>query len=71
MKFGSFILTEVSRAASSFAEETPESIIKSELRSLYLIEKDSYRNPELSAHEECTSELIAKKIKTATAPLFL
>ena len=53
--------------ASLFAEETPESIAKNELRSLLTIYKDAQQHPEFSAHEQRRSELIAKELKAATA----
>jgi hypothetical protein len=67
MKFGALVLTAVVCAASLFAEETPESIAKSELPLLLTIYKDVHQHPELSTHEQRTSDLIAKELKAATA----
>jgi len=51
-------------AASLFAEETPESIAKSELPSLFAIYKDMHQHPERSTHEQRTSEPIAKELES-------
>ena len=70
MKFCALVLTAIFCAASLFAEETPESIAQSELPpSLLTIYKDVHQYPELSTHEQRTSELIAKELKAATARL--
>ncbi len=69
MKFCALVLTAVFCAASLCAEETPESIVKSELPSLLTIYKDVHQHPELSTHEQRKSELIAKELKAATAGL--
>ena len=47
MKFCALVLAAVFCAALLFAEETPESIAKSELPSLLTIYKDVYQDPEL------------------------
>jgi hypothetical protein len=58
MKFCALVVTAVFCATSLFAEETPESIARSELPSLLTIYKDVHQHPELSTHEQRSSELI-------------
>jgi hypothetical protein len=67
MKICALVLAAIFCAASLFAEETPESIAKSELPSLFAIYKDVHQHPERSTHEQRTSEPIAKELKAATA----
>jgi hypothetical protein len=69
VKFCASVLTAVFCATSLFADETPESIAKSELPSLLTIYKDVHQHPELSTHEKRTCELTAKELKAAPARL--
>ena len=67
MKICALVLAAIFCVVSLFAEETPESIAKSELPSLFAIYKDVHQHPERSTHEQRTSELIAKELKSSTA----
>ena len=66
MEFFAIVLTAAFCAALLFAPETPASIAKSELPSLFAIYKDMHQHPERSTHEQRTSELVAKQLEAAT-----
>jgi amidohydrolase len=59
-----FLLT-ILPALSLFAQPTPQSLADAELPSLLGIYKDIHTHPELSAHEERTSAIIAKELRAA------
>src|SRR6266436_2039733 len=52
-------------ATYAFAQQPIENIAKSELPSLLVVYKDIHSHPELSAHEERTSVIIAKELRAA------
>src|SRR6266566_6068742 len=52
-------------ASYAFAQQPIENIAGSELPSLLAIYKDIHGHPELSAHEERTSAIIAKELRAA------
>ena len=52
-------------ATYTFAQQPIENIAESELSSLLVVYKDIHRHPELSAHEERTSAIIAKELPAA------
>src|SRR6266566_5208342 len=51
--------------ALTFAQQTPQSLADAELPSLLAIYKDVHSHPELSAHEEHTSAMVAKQLRAA------
>src|SRR6266403_3640639 len=59
------LLMSILSAFSVFAQQTPQSLADTELPSLLAIYKDMHSHPELSGHEERTSELIAKELRAA------
>ncbi len=66
MKICSLSIFAVFFAISVLAEQPPvEKIAENELPSLLAIYKDIHSHPELSAHEEHTSALIAKQLRAA------
>src|SRR5213594_1580847 len=52
-------------AFAASAEQTPQSLADAELPSLLTIYKDFHTHPELSAHEERSSAIVAKELKAA------
>jgi hippurate hydrolase len=52
-------------ATYAFAQQAIENIAESELPSLLAVYKDIHSHPELSAHEERTSAIIAKELRAA------
>jgi hypothetical protein len=52
-------------ATYAFAQQPIENIAESELASLLAVYKDIHSHPELSAHEERTSAIIAKELRAA------
>ena len=52
-------------ATYAFAQQPIENIAESELPSLLAVYKDIHSHPELSAHEERTSAIIAKELRAA------
>jgi amidohydrolase len=52
-------------ASYAFAQQSIENIAESELPSLLAVYKDIHSHPELSAHEERTSAIIAKELRAA------
>jgi amidohydrolase len=52
-------------ATYAFAQQPIENIAESELPSLLAVYKDIHSHPELSAHEERTSAIIAKQLRAA------
>ena len=52
-------------ATCAFAQQAIENIAESELPSLLAVYKDVHSHPELSAHEERTSAIIAKELRAA------
>jgi amidohydrolase len=52
-------------ATYAFAQQPIENIAQSELPSLLAVYKDIHSHPELSAHEERTSAIIAKELRVA------
>src|SRR6266536_6443101 len=52
-------------AGYAFAQQPIENIAESELPSLLAVYKDIHSHPELSAHEERTSAIIAKELRAA------
>ncbi|HEU5245815.1 MAG TPA: amidohydrolase [Candidatus Udaeobacter sp.] len=52
-------------ATYAFAQQPVENIAESELPSLLAVYKDIHSHPELSAHEERTSAIIAKELRAA------
>src|SRR6059036_2371224 len=63
--FLSILLLSALSAVSLFAQQTPQSIADAELPSLLAIYKDVHAHPELSAHEERSSAIVAKELKAA------
>src|SRR5881397_3063899 len=59
------ISISVLSAFSASAEQTPQSLADAELPSLLTIYKDFHTHPELSAHEERSSAIVAKELKAA------
>src|SRR2546423_1674988 len=49
----------------AFAQQTPQQIADAELPSLITIYKDLHTHPELSGHEQRSSEIVAKELKAA------
>src|ERR1043166_1397559 len=47
------------------AQQTPQALAEAELPSLLTIYKDLHTHPELSTHEERTSQIVAKELKAA------
>ena len=52
-------------SVSALAQQTPQSIADTELPSLITIYKDLHTHPELSGHEERSSAIVAKELKSA------
>ncbi|MEP6937107.1 MAG: amidohydrolase [Chthoniobacterales bacterium] len=52
-------------AVTVFGQQTPQQIADAELPSLVTIYKDLHTHPELSTHEERSSTIVAKELKTA------
>lgn len=52
-------------SVSVFGQQTPQQIADAELPSLITIYKDLHSHPELSGHEERSSAIVAKELKTA------
>ena len=65
IRFLSILSLPFLSAFSVFAQQTPQSLADTELPSLLAIYKDIHSHPELSGHEERTSELIAKELRAA------
>jgi amidohydrolase len=67
MKIWSFSIFSLSILAATlaFAQQTPQPIADAELPSLLAIYKDIHSHPELSAHEDRTSALVAKELRAA------
>jgi amidohydrolase len=67
MKIRSFSILSLSTLipALTFAQQTPQSLADAELPSLLAIYKDVHSHPELSAHEEHTSAMVAKQLRAA------
>src|SRR6266581_1117011 len=65
MKVCSFSLAASIVASYAFAQQPIENIAGSELPSLLAVYKDIHSHPELSAHEERTSAIIAKELRAA------
>src|SRR5438093_1397295 len=59
------ISISVLSAFAASAEQTPQSLADAELPSLLTIYKDFHTHPELSAHEERSSAIVAKELKAA------
>src|SRR5947199_7325369 len=59
------ISISVLSAFSASAEQTPQSLADAELPSLLTIYKDFHTHPELSAHEQRSSAIVAKELKAA------
>jgi amidohydrolase len=67
MKIWSFsiFLSPILVSALALGQQTAQSLADAELPSLLAIYKDIHSHPELSAHEEHTSTLIAKQLRAA------
>src|SRR6266487_3741944 len=65
MNFCSLSIVASIVATYAFAQQPIENIAKSELPSLLVVYKDIHSHPELSAHEERTSGIIAKELRAA------
>jgi len=61
----SILLPPILVSALALGQQTPQSLADAELPSLLAIYKDIHSHPELSAHEERTSTLIAKQLRAA------
>ncbi len=65
MKIWSLSIAASIVATYAFAQQPIENIAQSELPSLLAVYKDIHSHPELSAHEERTSAIIAKELRAA------
>src|SRR5690242_2664717 len=65
MKFLILLVAAAFCTTAVFADDSVQSLAQSELPSLLAIYKDLHQHPELSAHEQRTSELVAKELKAA------
>jgi amidohydrolase len=65
MKICSLSIAALIVATCAFAQQPIENIAESELPSLLAVYKDIHSHPELSAHEERTSAIIAKELRAA------
>src|SRR6266581_5053356 len=65
MKVWSLSIAASIVATYAFAQQPIENIAQSELPSLLAVYKDIHSHPELSAHEERTSAIIAKELRAA------
>src|ERR1700730_117545 len=63
ISFLSILSLSILTAGFATAQQTPQSLADAELPSLLTIYKDVHSNPELSGHEERTSEIVAKELK--------
>ncbi len=63
MKIWSLSIAASIVATCAFAQQPIENIAQSELPSLLAVYKDIHSHPELSAHEERTSAIIAKELR--------
>ena len=61
----SIFLSPILVSALALGQQSPQSLVDAELPSLLAIYKDIHSHPELSAHEEHTSTLIAKQLRAA------
>jgi amidohydrolase len=61
----SIFLSPILVSALALGQQSPQSLADAELPSLLAIYKDIHSHPELSAHEEHTSTLIAKQLRAA------
>ena len=61
----SILLPPILVSALALGQQTPQSLADAELPSLLAIYKDIHSHPELSAHEERTSTLIATQLRAA------
>ena len=65
MKIWSLSIAASIVASYAFAQQPIENIAQSEVPSLLAVYKDIHSHPELSAHEERTSAIIAKELRAA------
>src|SRR5206468_7337783 len=65
IRFLSILSLSILVPALALAQQTPQSFADTQLPSLLAIYKDIHSHPELSGHEERTSELIAKELRAA------
>jgi hippurate hydrolase len=64
LRFLSILSLSILISWSVFGQQAPQSLADAELPSLLAVYKDIHSHPELSAHEERTSAIIARELRT-------